>query len=226
MPALVRAWDLAADQAPSAIVWIHGPQPLLLEDAEALRQRFQWRAMGTGTNTPALYVLQTQPGPNRILEKLNGIGAIRMVPRSDSLRADLERLFARWRGDATAFEIARERLQPDPKFLANRGKEGSKHVARLWAFGEVLRLNAARETEAAVRLAGWHQLVTPVSGAVVLETREQFQQAGLQPVEAQTVPTVPEPSAVILIGMGLAVAWLALPLLRQPRNRGRDAAAH
>jgi hypothetical protein len=224
MPALLRAWDLAADQVSSAIVWIHGPQPLLLEDAEALRQRFQWRTSATGSNAPTLHVLQTQPGPNRILEKLNGIDAIRLVPRSDSLAADLRHLLARVCGDAKTFEIARERIQPDPLFLASRGKEASKHVARLWAFGEIQRLCAAREVEPAVRLAGLHQLVTPVSGAVVLESREQFQQAGLKPVEAQTVPTVPEPSSMLLMGFGFAAVWIALRK-RVRTNAGRVSRA-
>jgi hypothetical protein len=207
MPALLRAWDVAADHPSGVIVWIHGPQPLLLDDVEALRQRFEWRSFGGGSNAPSLYVLQTMPGPNRILEKLNGISALRLVPRFESLEADLGRLIGAWRGGVSAFEVTRERVRPDAMFHATRGQEGSKHLARLWAFDEVLRLMATRQTETAIRLAGQYQLVTPVSGAVVLETQQQFQQAGLKPVDAQTVPTVPEPGTLLLMVVGTAVAW-------------------
>src|SRR5207249_12290269 len=50
-----------------------------------------------------------------------------------------------------------------------------------------------------------YQLVTPVSGAVVLETKAQYQTAGLQPVDAASVPAVPEPPTWILLGVGLLV---------------------
>jgi hypothetical protein len=67
-------------------------------------------------------------------------------------------------------------------------------------------------------LAVHYQLVTPVSGAVVLETAEQYRAAGLQPVDAGTVPTIPEPEMVILVAIaGLFLAWL---LYRKRALRG------
>jgi len=61
-----------------------------------------------------------------------------------------------------------------------------------------------------VDLAARWQLVTPVTGAVVLETRQQFTEAGLTPVDPLTTPQiVPEPStgALLMVGIGL---WLWL----------------
>jgi hypothetical protein len=57
-----------------------------------------------------------------------------------------------------------------------------------------------------------HQLVTPVSGAVVLETKAQFQKYGLTPVDPSTVPSVPEPSTLILAAIALValVFWRKL----------------
>jgi hypothetical protein len=60
-------------------------------------------------------------------------------------------------------------------------------------------------TEEAVELAARYQLVTPVSGAVVLETQEQYRQAGLQPVDAGSVPTIPEPETVLLLAVAAAI---------------------
>ena len=66
---------------------------------------------------------------------------------------------------------------------------------------------ARRHTTGALELAALYQLVTPVSGAVVLETKEQFQQAGLTPVDAATVPSVPEPATWALLLLAFACFW-------------------
>jgi hypothetical protein len=45
-----------------------------------------------------------------------------------------------------------------------------------------------------------YQLVTPVSGAVVLETMEQFERFGLEPVDPETTPDIiPEPGVCMLM---------------------------
>ena len=75
VPALARAWDLAAESNAGAVVWIHGPQPLLLENAEQLKQRLDRRP-----HSPLFYEVQTEIGPNRVVEKLDGIDAVKSVP--------------------------------------------------------------------------------------------------------------------------------------------------
>jgi hypothetical protein len=62
---------------------------------------------------------------------------------------------------------------------------------------------------AAVALAARYQLVTPVSGAVVLETQQQYEESRLTPVSQGTVPTVPEPHEWALALIALAGSgWL------------------
>ena len=102
------------------------------------------------------------------------------------------------------------------------GKETSAHLARLWANDEVARLLADRGknmTGEAVKLAALYQLVTPVSGAVVLETSEQYRQAGLQPVEPGSVPTIPEPEVVLLLLVASALLTYAFFRHRPARRR-------
>jgi hypothetical protein len=204
VPALLRGWDLAAEKPGGAVVWVHGPQPQLLENGEAIQQRFDWRA-GAG---PVIHELQTTPGPDRVIEKLNGKAALKSVARFGNVREDLGRLIGVWRGDVKQLELARERSASGLTSATNRGKESSKHLARLWAYDEVLRLITAKKHDTAVRLAGLYQLVTPVSGAVVLETKQQFDQAGLQSVDPQSVPTVPEPGTIALLVLGLGMGAL------------------
>jgi hypothetical protein len=194
VPALNRAWDLAAQAKGGVIVWVHGPQPILLDEAEELRQRFE-----RSPDSPALIEVQTQPGPNRVLEKLDGIKAVRSMARVGTLGDDLGRLFSTWRDHTGMLELVREKVQPGQ----SQGAETSMHLARLWAADEVSRLCAARHFTNATQLATRYQLVTPVSGAVVLETQAQYARAGLEPVPPESVPTIPEPSAAALLLLGL-----------------------
>jgi hypothetical protein len=198
VPALIRAWELAAQAKAGVIVWVHGPQPILMDSAEELRQRFE-----RSPTPPVLIEVQTQPGPNRVLEKLDGFKAVRSLLRLGDLGEDLGRLFAGWSGGAGLLELVRERVAGTS--AGNPGAETSMHLARLWAADEVSRLCAKRHFDEATQLAARYQLVTPVSGAVVLETRDQYKRAGLEPVAPQTVPTVPEPSAGVLLLLGLVL---------------------
>ena len=73
-----------------------------------------------------------------------------------------------------------------------------------------MRLLNAGENEKAVEVAVKNQLVTRVSGAVVLENQQQYDQFGLKPVDANSVPTIPEPEeyflfAIVLFAMGYVI---------------------
>jgi hypothetical protein len=81
------------------------------------------------------------------------------------------------------------------------GKLVGKHLKRLWARDETLRLAAQRKGDEAVKLAAKNQLVTSLTGAVVLETKEQYDRHNLKAADPMTVPTIPEPSIMSLIGI-------------------------
>ncbi len=143
------------------------------------------------------------------MEKIDGIAAIKGVWRSGSLAEDLGRLFSQWNGSAKILVWNRERTEngSEPK----DGKQTALHLARLWAFDDILRRIAStgpRRTEEALNLATRYRLVTPVSGAVVLETKEQYQAAGLDAPGETQVPTIPEPEvwALLIIAAG-ALGW-------------------
>ncbi|MCX6923275.1 MAG: hypothetical protein NT154_08715 [Verrucomicrobia bacterium] len=210
IPALIRAWELAAEAKAGAIVWVHGPQPMSQDSVEELRQRFE-----RSSNPPLLLDIQTQPGPNRVLETLDGLKPVRSILRLGELGDDLGRLFSTWSGQEGTLEFVRERVAPtDPD--SPRGAETSMHLARLWAAEEVSRLREARRFADAMQLAARYQLVTPVSGAVVLETKAQYERAGLQPAASESVPIIPEPSPGVLLMLGLGLL-VARPWLRRRR---------
>ena len=93
------------------------------------------------------------------------------------------------------------------------------HLVKLWAYTQVLKLlqtNKSTARTAARALAISHQIVTPVTGAVVLETSQQYREAGLQPVDPGSVPTIPEPEIWLLL---LVVGILVVPLLRHRKRQ-------
>jgi hypothetical protein len=211
VPALLRGWDVAAENPNGVLVWIHGPQPVLLDTAEELRQRFERRG-----GHPLLCEMQAQAGPNRIAEKLDGLPSVTGAPRLGKLSDDLAMLFNSWRGKS--LRLARDRSGRDLPAASLGGKETSSHLARLWARDEAVRLAAARKFNEATQLAARYQLVTAVSGAVVLETKAQYERAGLKPVDAATVPVVPEPETWVLMLLGIV---LFVPGMVRRRRRHR-----
>jgi len=205
VPALVRAWDLAGSGG--AVLWIHGPQPVQLGSLEQLRQRLFWKLTTDANSGPVIYDLQTGAGPNRVLEKLESAWtAVRTIPPSASIKESVSSLFGKWSGSGQVFEWVRERAPATAGLEPSR--KSSKHLTRLWAFDEAKRLIVAKRVQDAIQLAGTYQLVTPVSGAVVLESNQQFVQAGLTPVDAQTVPVVPEPGTVLLVAVGVVFLFI------------------
>jgi len=196
--ALLKAWDIAAaTPGNNAIVWIHSPQRLLFGGVEELIQRFDRRPYG-----PTLYAVQTTAGPDEIEKRLDGINEVKSFTRTDYLSTDLKKLFAQLTGQSPTFEFVRSSKKLDDGLDLTGSVETSDHLARLWANDEVRRIATpgdAQLTDAATALAVRYQLVTPVSGAVVLETDAQYQANNLKPVDAGTVPTIPEPETVALL---------------------------
>jgi hypothetical protein len=85
--------------------------------------------------------------------------------------------------------------------------EVSDSVARWRAMLEAYRL-APGDPAAAGLLAAKHQVVTPWSGAVVLERAGDYKENGLEQSSgkvAQAMPIVPEPSSALLCASALLI---------------------
>lgn len=202
---LVEAWDLAAASPNGVVLWIHGQQPIALGSYLPLQQRVE-RSYGRLN----IHSLQTVPGPNRILEIIPP-GTIKRLPRRASLEQDLRRWFERLGTNEDSWQFKRERHSSLPVAERDSLPQVTDHVRRLWAAEHIETLSKQSKKSAAIKLAAQHQLVTSVSGAVVLENKQQFDEAGLAPVPADSVPVIPEPSSWILLTIGLCFLHFTRP---------------
>jgi hypothetical protein len=208
VPALVAAWDVAAAEAGSVVLWIHGPQPVLLASPEPLRQRIERRRDG-----PPIYTFAATGGENLVLAALGDVAGVHTVARLPAGGDDLEQFLRTL--DGSGARIVAERVRDTGTPAPASATQTSDHLARLWAHDRIaeLTLGAAGkpptppQRQEALALASRYHLVTPVSGAVVLEAKAQYDEAGLSPADGSQVPTVPEPGTWALI-LSLALALL------------------
>jgi hypothetical protein len=203
-PALADAL-LALEAEPQAtLLWIHGPQPVSFAGSTARLEQATTRL----SRLPNIVLYSVEPGPNEVLPDAPWAWGARSLPQTISLEADLTSFLARSMGENQSQVIRRQQGSATEGIAT-----GSDHVARLWANDRVLELMRTGGNRAdAVTLASQYHLVTPVSGAVVLENKQQYDAARLTPVDqatGPTVPTVPEPHewALIIIACA-ALTWL------------------
>lgn len=222
-PALAAAFAALGGAERGRVLWVHGPQPVAFAASKTRMEQAGERQR----RTPAVSLYALEDGPNALIADAPWSWGATDVPRTGSVSGDLGSVFKRASGLAPAIEVKRTLshvTQAGDALDAAQSASGfgSGHIARLAANDAVLAMvmrDPVRARDEAARIAAAHQLVTPVSGAVVLETAQQYVDAGLKPVTAQTgkVPTVPEPHEWALIVASLAaLAWL---LLGAPRRR-------
>ena len=206
IPALTLAWDRCAAVEDSLVLLLHGSQPVELSSLDALMQRLDRRSDGT-----RVLALRATRGPNRVVRTLAEKSSVSLLPRTGALQRDLEKLFEAWSGAPQVRAVRREAAEADSSPLPGTG-QATLHVARLWANERIREEQHSKVPgwrEEAIELAAYYQLVTPVSGAVVLESARQFEEAGLTPGDPNRVPIVPEPELFVLILMSLGVVWMS-----------------
>jgi len=216
VPALLRALELAQTRTNCSVVWLHGVQPPGSAGLQELATK--WRR---GVPRVRLYNLQLTPGPDAISRVFDEEDFVTTVPSFGEARQELRRLIVSLSPGTQTLEFRRRRTSDPP---AAHELRAPPHLALLLAQDEILEMLSSRDSNAraaAARLASRYQLVTPVTGAVVLETRQQYDQAGLQPVDPDSAPDLfatPEPGTW---GLMLAGALILLLRARQPTAASR-----
>ncbi|MFT7515509.1 MAG: hypothetical protein ACI9QL_004742 [Candidatus Omnitrophota bacterium] len=189
LPGLIQAFDASLEE-PVKVLWIHGIQAMRLSDMQPLEQTW-----GFKPNLAEIYTYGVADGPNVVLRDMEGKLKITHVPSFGDITSDL--LNGLEPGRVLSLQTTSTHTPP------TAGETTNGHLARMWAFGEVNRILTApgRKWGSAVTVASTYQLVTAVSGAVVLETDAQYKQNGLDPADPASVPTIPEPETWLLFGL-------------------------
>jgi hypothetical protein len=195
LPALAEAAE-AAGGTDSVLLWIHGPQPV---DFAHSRGRLE-QLLERSRELPRLVRYQAQAGPAFAVAGHPWFENARESPPSGNPAADLSALLAGL-GSGEGWQVTRTQAP------GRTGPAASAHIVRLWG-AEKLAAAAGtqgKEREQAIALAHRLNIVTPVSGAVVLETDAEYRRGGLPVPGSADVPTVPEPETWALIALVAAL---------------------
>lgn len=192
------------------IVWIHGSGTDVGQSTEALKKALVQIQGPVDVYTMALNANHSSTFLNSREFKLDVI----KLPRSSRLDKDVRRHVSYLSGQEERYAFKRKKITSHERSKMNASTLGTRsdnqHIARLWAYDHIVeQIKDEANIESAIKLGQHHRLVTPVTGAVVLENKVQFKDAGLKQVKPQSVPSIPEPETyallmVLIFMMGLA----------------------
>lgn len=191
IPALEIGLRLASEKSARHLIWLHGSQPVQFTSEEGFLQLLE-----RGFNQVEFSVVDLAGGPNRLLEKAAkriGIAGSARPSSPEELSGELTKLIEP-SAQTYAWKVQDE--------VPAEGKQVWDHLARFHTWQQVKKaaMGSTNHAELA-KLAAKYQLVTPVSGAVVLETKQDYKRFGLEQADGSTTPSVPgipEPSTALL----------------------------
>jgi len=190
----------------TAVLWIHGAQPVCKAKKEDLQ-----KLLKQDVEHPLVYDFTVCAGPAEILNGIYPCSSFVRVTRTADISSDLQGLYRSWKSPASA----------DGEFSSIPYREGEvvpghetyPSLAQLYASNQILqdvsRLDSIDQTvdqTQAAQLAQDYHLVTPVSSAVVTSTdaleRDQKVATGVAP-EADTW-------LLLIVAGGLIVACIRI----------------
>ncbi len=198
--AMAEAIQSIPEKEVCRLIWLHGDQPVETDPntTAAVKQALKKRHL------LEVHCLSAHVGTNFLLRALSEAPQLRTATRAVNLVEQVAELIEgedrkthRW-----------ERVKSEAQIPAG-AVEVSDILARRWAFEtSMARHRTGKWNKEDTALAARYQLVTPFSGAVVLETAQQYKDNDLKPVDPDLTPsvsTVPEPEFYLLLLVALLV---------------------
>ena len=180
--ALVAAKKYIGRQTNGAIAWIHGPQTVVLaEDAQPLH-----KLMGTGDHRVKLYDLSFDTdSANQVKNYLNSLSPsacpdFRSISKGDSIAEDLATFFKSAGTHGVDYKLVLEKLPNKHLPATSYDFPVASRLSTIWASDEARKCAALGDENTARTLAIAYRVVTPVTGAVVLETEDDYKRQDLQ----------------------------------------------
>lgn len=169
-PALREGLERASESADSAVLWIHGPQPLTSASYLSYLDL---------VHKPVLYDFNLGGSSDRLTQSLltdnfEKLASYKVASQGATIAEDFERLYSEWQPGKKKLVAIRTIDSRPPKSLIEFDRSVSAQLTCLWAKEEVDRLLAHGKLEQAEKLASTYRLVTPVTGSVVLERESDY----------------------------------------------------
>ncbi len=188
-----------------AVLWLHGPQPAEFGSTAALEQMLQFSLR----HVPILDV-PLVAGAHRLTEKLYRRSDLRGTPRLGDPAETLPEFFAAILAGRQEPTLKTGRQAEAPTTGTKTSDQLSRYASYLHALGSYRSTGPDSLDAGVIASTARHQIVSPFTGAVVLENNRQYDENGLSQVDPSSVPkvpTIPEPGAATLL---LAAAALTL----------------
>jgi hypothetical protein len=187
--ALLSAAALAGETQKGAVLWIHGPQialnqELYIMEPSAFRPAFFEMALDNGFTNSTEFLKNYQEIPT----PMSGI------PHNTSVKEDLTAFLQAWNPGSFTYRVAYKDRSPWARPIKTGSPDAIREVVDAQRVAEisalrnkekVCRLIAENRESAAVELASTHHIVTPVSGAVVLEQTSDYNRFDLKDRNSQ-----------------------------------------
>lgn len=225
VPALEAAVRWAGAVEHSKVIWFHGTQPAAFKPVNGLRTLLELNAEKLSLHTYQLTPPQAdrwgnESGCNFIADYLDiyQLATVHSSNRMWTPKRAFEEALAMPGSGATGVQWKLERLPvaldaPAPAGLVPTRPELAKLKAHEEILAAISSPDAEAQHDAIAQKAIAYKLVTPVSGAIVMETREDYLHNGLKPPEDEAINqvaqggTVPEPSTLLMILLGTGVLF-------------------
>lgn len=243
LPGLAEGLRQAAETPGTHLLWVHGPHPVALSSASHVLPQL--------SDVPTELVLfrysvdgSTSRQAESVIRSSHRRFSTHNVPRRSGLADDLRTLAHNLDEGIAGSASSRRRIAPSSASAEAviAPSAAAIHMTRIWARERsaengrgASRAELARtDIIAASEMGTIYEIVTPWTGAIVLETDAEYAAAGLpipsrdpddprllnaMPKESQatlpdeayadlpeTAPPVPEPSGLLLFGLGIVVA--------------------
>jgi hypothetical protein len=205
-PSLAKAIKILEQYEEGEILWIHAPQGFFFNSSKNQIEQSITRLI----RLPKISLFSLYTGSNKLVEHPMWTFNSRTISRTHTVKNDLSLYFK------SLFTTIKKPIFQRTLILSKKNaKKGSKHIARLWAKNRIDTLLTKKapslikkNTQKAIELSINYQLVTAVSGALVLENKQQYKDNHLMPVNKNTIPTIPEPHQWILAFIMVAfILW-------------------
>lgn len=175
LKAVVRAAELAGETKDSAVLWIHGPQPVLNQEIYI---------MSPYESAPAFYELPVVAGTDtfEFFKNHSEIGPFTQVPRNGkSVAHDLTEFFTKWNPHNNSLVATLSQVEKLPADAIAPSKEEAKEMLTLRAAQECNRLISQRYFRRASRIALAYGFVSPVTSAILGSSTAQPDDADNKP---------------------------------------------